>query len=153
MERGGIQGDHGMGVIGEGKRDVSRWGEDIWIYHKEHPNQERAGQKSYRGREVPSDDPWAKPCRETFPRKGVRCHNRQIHKAAILQGGVRTQNQVPKTIHGFQFFDKVLCAGEEGFLFERRTNGYFDVRKLDGTKISAGISYRKGKLLETRKTL
>jgi len=81
--------------------------------------------------------------------KKVRCHNRQIHKFKILKGGIRKRNQAEYEIFGYHLFDKVLCEGEEGFIFGRRTSGYFDVRKLDGTKISAGISYKKLKLLDT----
>ena len=33
-----------------------------------------------------------------------------------------------------------------------RTSGSFDVRRLDGTRISAGISYKKLRLLEPRTT-
>ena len=38
-----------------------------------------------------------------------------------------------------------------GFIFGRRSSGYFDIRKLDGTKINASASYKKLKLIETRK--
>ena len=51
-----------------------------------------------------------------------------------------------------KFRDKVLCNGEIGFIFGRRTSGYFDVRRLDGTRISASISFRKLRLIERRKT-
>lgn len=53
---------------------------------------------------------------------------------------------------GFRLFDKVICKGEEAFIFGRRTSGSFDVRRLDGTRISAGISYKKLRLLEPRTT-
>lgn len=36
--------------------------------------------------------------------------------------------------------------------FGRRASGSFDIRKLDGTKISAGISYKKLELITKRKT-
>ena len=38
------------------------------------------------------------------------------------------------------------------FIFGRRKTGYFDVRKLNGERVSAGISYKKLRLLEKRKT-
>lgn len=85
--------------------------------------------------------------------KPVRSHNRQIHKAKISKGGKRKLNQAPKYVFGFQLFDKVLTKKEEGFIFGRRSSGSFDIRRLDGRKISAGISYKKIKLLETRKTI
>ena len=83
--------------------------------------------------------------------KQTRRHNRQIHKLTILKGGVRKRHQAPYRVHGFRLFDKVLCKGEVGFIFGRRSSGAFDVRRLNGTKISAGISYKKLSLLEKRK--
>ena len=83
--------------------------------------------------------------------KQTRRHNRQIHKLTILKGRVRKRHQAPYLVHGFRLFDKVLCKGEVGFIFGRRSSGAFDVRRLNGTKISAGISYKKLSLLEKRK--
>ncbi|WP_274955476.1 RNA-guided endonuclease IscB [Duodenibacillus massiliensis] len=83
--------------------------------------------------------------------KQTRRHNRQIHKLTILKGRVRKRHQAPYLVHGFRLFDKVLCKGEVGFIFGRRSSGAFDVRRLDSTKISAGISYKKLSLLEKRK--
>ena len=82
----------------------------------------------------------------------MRCHNRQIHKLTISKGGYRKNNQASKYVFGYQLFDKVLYKGEECFIFGRRSNGYFDLRHLDGTKVSAGVSYKKLKLLEKRKS-
>ena len=84
--------------------------------------------------------------------KQTRRHNRQIHKMKILKGGIRKLNQAPYEVQGFRLYDKVLCNGEIGFIFGRRTSGYFDVRRLDGTRISASISFRKLRLIERRKT-
>lgn len=84
--------------------------------------------------------------------KQTRRHNRQIHKLTILKGGLRKRNQAAYEIKGFRLFDKVKVLGDEGFIFGRRASGYFDVRKLDGTRISAGISSKKLTLLEKRKT-
>lgn len=84
--------------------------------------------------------------------KQVRKHNRQIHKLTINKGGTRKRNQSPFEVFGFRLFDKVLCKGEVGFIFARRLSGSFDIRKLDGTKISAGISYKKLVLISKRKT-
>ena len=84
--------------------------------------------------------------------KQTRRNNRQIHKLTILKGGVRKRNQAPYEVKGFRLFDKVACRGEVGFIFGRRSTGSFDIRKLDGERISAGISYKKLRLLERRKT-
>lgn len=87
-----------------------------------------------------------------FYQKKVRCHNRQIHKANILKGGKKKLNQAPYLVKGFRLFDKVLFDNQECFIFGRRSSGYFDLRKLDGTKIHNSASYKNLKLLETRKT-
>ncbi len=97
-----------------------------------------------------SGNPNAKPAGEVFYPKKVRCHNRQIHKNTILKGGVRKRNQAPYLVKGFRLFDKVKYNDQEFFIFGRRMSGSFDIRKLDGTQVSAGVSYKKLKLLETR---
>ena len=99
-----------------------------------------------------SGHPNAKSLGYYFYQKKVRCHNRQIHKLTISKGGYRKNNQAAKYVFGYQLFDKVLCKGEVGFIFGRRSSGLFDIRKLNGTKLSAGISYKKLKLLEKRRT-
>lgn len=100
-----------------------------------------------------SGHPIAKPAKEFYRQKAVRRHNRQIHKATISKGGKRKLNQTPKYVFGFQLFDKVSYKGQECFVFGRRSSGSFDVRKLDGTKLSAGVSCKKLKPLEKRKTI
>ena len=87
-----------------------------------------------------------------FFQKQTRRHNRKIHKLTILNGGVRKLNQAPYEIRGFRLFDKVQYRGETGFIFGRRATGYFDVRKLDGTRISACVSCKKLKPVEKRRT-
>ena len=99
-----------------------------------------------------SGNPMAKPLDYIFYQKKVRCHNRQIHKNTINKGGYRKLNQASKYVKGFQLFDKVLYNNKECFIFGRRSSGSFDVRFLDGTKLSAGVSYKKLKLLEKRKS-
>ena len=42
----------------------------------------------------------------------------------------------------------MLCLGQEGFIFGRRSSGYFDIRKLNKERIRASISHKKIKLLE-----
>ena len=86
---------------------------------------------------------------QAFKRK----HNRQIHKATINKGGSRKLNQAPKYVFGYQLFDKVLYKGQECYIFGRRSSGSFDIRLIDGTKINAGVSYKKLRLLEKRKTI
>ena len=99
-----------------------------------------------------SGHPEAEPSGEVFFQKKVRCHNRQIHKAKTYKGGVRKRNQTSYLVKSFRLFDKVEYNGEECFIFGRRSSGYFDIRMLDGTKVHAGISYKKLRFLETRHT-
>lgn len=82
-----------------------------------------------------------------------RQHNRQIHKCKINKGGTRKLNQTPKFVFGYQLFDRVMCMGQEGFVFARRSSGGFDIRKLSGEKIKPNINYKKLKRLESRNTL
>ena len=86
---------------------------------------------------------------QVFKRK----HNRQIHKANFLKGGKKKLNQATYEVKGFCLFDKVLFQGEECFIFGRRSSGYFDLRKLDGTVIHRSANYKKLKLLEKQNTL
>lgn len=78
----------------------------------------------------------------------VRHHNRQLHKATILKGGVRKTNQAEKYICGFRLYDKVLYNGIECFVWGRRTSGSFLLRQLNGEKVKDGVSYKHLKLLE-----
>jgi hypothetical protein len=56
-------------------------------------------------------------------------------------------------VKGFQRFDKVLFGGIECFIFGRRTSGYFELRKVDGKKISSSAKYTNLVLKEPAKTL
>ena len=85
-----------------------------------------------------------------YYQKKVRCHNRQIHKNTVLKGGYRKRNQSPYMVKGYRLFDKVSYKNTECFIFGRRATGSFDIRKLDGIKISAGVTYKKLKYLEPR---
>lgn len=99
-----------------------------------------------------SGNPQAKPLGYYFYQKKVRCHNRQIHKSNILKGGIKKRNQAPYIVKGYRLFDKVKYNNKEYFIFGRRVNGFFDIRNLQGEKVNKGsISYKKLKLLETRK--
>jgi hypothetical protein len=75
--------------------------------------------------------------------KMVRRNNRQLHKATIRKGGKRQRNTAPKYVHGFRLFDCVRYQGTTCFVFGRRSSGYFDLRTLNGSRISASASYKK----------
>jgi hypothetical protein len=101
-----------------------------------------------------SGNPLVEPLDCYYYQKKVRCHNRQIHKAKILKGGRKKNNQAEYLVKGFRLFDKVEYNKEEYFIFGRRSSGYFDIRKLDGTKVNNGsINYKLLTLLDTRKSL
>jgi len=83
-----------------------------------------------------------------YIQKQVRKSNRKLFK------GVRShiKNIAPRLVKGFQRFDKVLWEGLECFVFGRRETGYFDLRKLDGTKVHASAKAKDCILLESAKT-
>lgn len=100
-----------------------------------------------------SMNPLAKPLGYYYLQKKVRCHNRQIHKMTIGKGGYRKLNKAPFIVKGFRLFDKVKYKNTECFIFGRRASGSFDIRLLDGTRVSAGISYKKLSLMACRKNI
>ena len=100
-----------------------------------------------------SKNPLAKPLGYYYLQKKVRCHNRQIHKMTIAKGGYRKLNQAPFLVKGFRLFDKVKYKSIECFIFARRVKGSFNIRTLNGTKISASISYKKLKFVSCRKNI
>ena len=99
-----------------------------------------------------SGHPDAVPLGYWYYQKKMRCHNRQLHKANILKGGIRKANQAAGEVKGFRLFDRVRFHGQECFVYGRRSSGYFDLRKLDGTRIHASASYKALRLLERQNT-
>ena len=100
-----------------------------------------------------SKNPLAKPLGYHYLQKKVRCHNRQVHKMTIAKDGYRKLNQAPFIVKGFRLFDKVKYKNIECFIFARRVSGQFDIRLLDGTRISASISCKKLRLISCRKNI
>ena len=84
--------------------------------------------------------------------KQVRKHNRKIHKTQYSKGGIRIRNQTPYIVFGFRLFDKVRYKNEICFIYARRARGSFSLKKLDGTIVSGGVTYKKLKLLAEKKT-
>ena len=99
-----------------------------------------------------SGQPLAKPCKTLWQMRQIRRHNRQIYKANTLKGGIRKKNQAPRLVKGFRLFDKIRYNGIDCFVFGRRSSGSFDIRKFDGTKVHAGISYKKLKFVNMSKS-
>lgn len=101
-----------------------------------------------------SGNPQVKPLEYYFYQKKVRCQNRQIHKAKILKGGKKKLNQAPFLVKGYRLFDLVEYQKELYYIFGRRSSGFFDIRRLDGTKINNGsVSCKYIRLIDARKTL
>ena len=98
-----------------------------------------------------SDNPKAISDGVVYYQKKVRCHNRQIHKFKINKDGERKLNQAPYLVKGFRLWDKVLYNSEEYFVQGRRSSGYFQLKKLNGTLVSASASCKKLVLVETGK--
>ena len=101
-----------------------------------------------------SGHPTAKPLGYYFYQKKVRCQNRQIHKVNFLKGGRKKLNQAPFLVKGFRLFDLVKYQKELYYIFGRRDSGFFDIRKLDGTKVNKGsISCKQIRLIDTRRSI
>lgn len=82
----------------------------------------------------------------------LRKHNRQIHKCSILRGGVRKLNQTPYKVFGFRLFDKVSWDGHDCFIGGRRSSGAFKLVDIDNKLIKDGVSHKKLRLLEPKRT-
>ncbi|HBN84500.1 MAG TPA: hypothetical protein DDZ89_11710 [Clostridiales bacterium] len=95
-------------------------------------------------------NPKAKRLDHWYYIKKIRRHNRQIHKANILKGGTKKLHQALYLVKGFRLFDKVRYQKQEGFIFGRRSSGYFDLRRLDRTSIHKSANYKKLGLLQKR---
>lgn len=101
-----------------------------------------------------SGNPVAKPLGYYFYQKKVRCQNRQIHKVNFLKGGRKKLNQAPFLVKGFRLFDLVEYQKDLYYIFGRRSNGSFDIRKLDGTKVNKGsINCKHLRLIDIRKSI
>ena len=101
-----------------------------------------------------SGNPTAKPLGYYFYQKKVRCQNRQIHKANFLKGGRKKLNQAPFLVKGFRLFDLVEYQKDLYYIFGRRDSGFFDIRKLDGTKVNKGsINCKYLRLIDKRKSI
>ncbi|HXX78329.1 MAG TPA: RNA-guided endonuclease IscB [Ktedonobacteraceae bacterium] len=90
-----------------------------------------------------SGNPCAQSEGTSYLMKWVRRNNRRLHKASVRKKGQRQRNTAPKYVQGFRLFDCVRYQGKACFVFGRRSSGYFDLRALDGTKISASANCKK----------
>ena len=89
---------------------------------------------------------------EWYVIRKLRCHNRKIHRDTILKGGVRKANQAPRKVAGFGLNDFVDYYGQLCLIHGRRSSGYFDIRKPDGTRVHPSIHHRNIMLVEHANT-
>ena len=73
----------------------------------------------------------------------LRANNRQLHRATILRGGKRRNNQAPREVRGFRLMDSVEYAYRECFLGGRRVSGSFSVADITGKVLADSVSYKK----------
>ena len=90
-----------------------------------------------------SGNPMVKSNGTTYIIKPLRHHNRQLHKASILAGGIRKNNQAPKSMFGFRLMDTVLYNGQVCYVNGRRASGYFSLVDIYGKVLTNSVSYRK----------
>ena len=78
----------------------------------------------------------------------TRSHNRQVNKTNKLKGNRWKANQAPRKVSSFGLNDFVEYKGQLCCIHGRRSSGYFDIRRPDGTPVHAGIHYRHLTLVE-----
>ena len=72
----------------------------------------------------------------------LRANNRQLHKASILNGGIRKNNQTSREVHGYRLMDSVEYAGRPCFVNGRRQSGYFSLSDISGHTITGSVNYK-----------
>ena len=89
-----------------------------------------------------SSNPYAKPGGQSWIIRKIRSNNRQIHKASIIRGGIRKNNQAPREVRGFRLLDTIEYAGECVFVNGRRQSGKFSISDITGHVLNSSISYK-----------
>ena len=90
-----------------------------------------------------SGNPNAKSIEHIYIIEKLRCHNRKLHKASILKGGIRKNNQAPKEVFGFRLMDYVCCDNKYYFINGRRLDGKFLLVSPTTIYSSKNVTYRK----------
>ena len=72
----------------------------------------------------------------------LRTNNRQLHKASIIKGGIRKNNQAPREVHGYRLMDSVVYAERHCFVNGRRQSGYFSLSDISGHVLAASVNYK-----------
>ena len=73
----------------------------------------------------------------------LRANNRQLHRATILSGGKRRNNQAPREVKGFRLMDSVEYAYRDCFLSGRRVSGSFSVADITGKVLADSVSCKQ----------
>lgn len=79
--------------------------------------------------------------------KQVRRQNRSLYKANPLKGGRLKRNTI-KEVNGYRRFDKVMYKNKEVFVFGLRSTGHFNLKTIQGNKVSDSVSWKKLKLVK-----
>lgn len=72
----------------------------------------------------------------------LRTNNRQLHKASILKGGIRKNNQASREVHGYRLMDGVEYAERPCFVKARRQSGYFSLSDISGHVLAGSVNYK-----------
>ena len=89
-----------------------------------------------------SGNPGAKSDGHYWNIRKLRANNRQLHKASILSGGIRKNNQAPRWVHGYRLMDSVEYAGRPCFVNGRRQSGFFSLSDISGHVLAGSVSYK-----------
>ena len=82
----------------------------------------------------------------------LRTNNRQLHKASIIKGGIRKNNQAPREVHGYRLMDSVVYAERPCFVNGRRQSGYFSLSDISGHVLAASVNYKHLNLINHNNT-
>ena len=82
----------------------------------------------------------------------LRTNNRQLHKASIIKGGIRKNNQPPREVHGYRLMDSVVYAERPCFVNGRRQSGYFSLSDISGHVLAASVNYKHLNLINHNNT-
>ena len=72
----------------------------------------------------------------------LRANNRQLHRASIIKGGIRKNNQAPREVRGYRLMDSVGYAKRPCFVNGRRQSGYFSLSDISGHVLAGSASYK-----------
>ena len=82
-----------------------------------------------------------------YKAKQVRRQNRSLYKANKHKGDKLKRNTV-KEVKGFRRFDKVVYGKVKCFIYGLRSSGYFNLKTIEGEKVSDSVNCKKLKFVE-----